>query len=66
MKPETRVRCALATIIVTLIAWPLSMFTFAKDEPPFVLSLSWLAITLTAVDVLATSHVSKEQDEDDS
>lgn len=37
------------------------MLTWAKDEPPFVLSLSWLAIVLTAWDILTTSQVHEEQ-----
>ncbi len=65
MKPAARVKFAWALLIVSLIGWPLSMFTVAANEPPFVLSLSWLAISLTAIDVLFTSDVRREQDEDD-
>lgn len=36
------------------------MLWWAKDEPPFVLSLSWLAITLTALDILFTAQVKEE------
>lgn len=39
------------------------MLTLAKDEPPFVLGLSWLAIILTAWDILTTSQVHEEQGE---
>ena len=35
-------------------------------EPQFVLGLSWLAITITDLDVLATSDVRAEQDGDGS
>ena len=52
-------------LVTTLIFWPVSLFTFAKDEPPFILSLSWLALTLTALDTLFTAYVSKKQDDDD-
>ena len=41
------------------------MFTFAKEEPPAVLSLSWFAVALTSVDIIATSDVRKEQEGDD-
>ena len=41
------------------------MLTWAQDEPPFVLSLSWLAIVLTAWDILTTSQVHEEQQEQD-
>lgn len=39
------------------------MLTWAKEEPPFVLGLSWLAIILTAWDILTTSQVHEEQGE---
>lgn len=39
------------------------MLTFASNEPVTVLGLSWLAITLTALDILATTDVRKEQDD---
>jgi hypothetical protein len=38
------------------------MFTFAMTEPPVVLSLSWLAILLTCLDIAATTDVRAEQD----
>ena len=51
---------------LTLIGWPLSAFTWASGEPQFILGLSWLAITITAVDVAATTDVRAEQDAGDS
>ena len=64
MSPRWRRRAALALVAITLVAWPISALTWAKDEPQFILGLSWLAITLTAVDVAATTDVRTEQDED--
>lgn len=49
----------------SLIGWPLSALTLAKDEPQFVLGLSWFAITLTAADYLKTARVHKDQESDD-
>lgn len=63
MSPRWRRRAALVLVVVSLIGWPLSAFTFAKEEPQFILGLSWLAITITAVDVAATTDVRKEQEE---
>jgi ribose/xylose/arabinose/galactoside ABC-type transport system permease subunit len=62
-----RVRTAAAwTLLVgSLIGWPLSQLTIARDEPPFVLALSWLAIILTSADLLTSSQVHQEQGEDD-
>lgn len=51
-------------LTASLIGWPLSAFTWAKDEPQFILGLSWLAITLTALDLLTTSQVHEENDDD--
>lgn len=61
---RAKIYFAWVLLVVTLVFWPLSLITLAKDEPPFVLSLSWLALTLTAVDILFTAYVSKKQDED--
>jgi len=44
----------------SLIGWPLSAFTFAKDEPPTVLHLSWLAITLNALGIIVTAYVKRD------
>jgi len=46
----------------SIIGWPVSAFTFARHEPKAVLGLSWLAITLTAADILSTSTVRRNQD----
>lgn len=61
--PRARRRAALLTVFITLIGWPVSALTWAHGEPQFVLGLSWLALTLTAVDVLATTDVRTEQEE---
>jgi hypothetical protein len=62
MNPKWRRRAALALVVVSLVGWPASCLTVAKDEPQFVLGLSWLAITLTAADILATSDVRTKQE----
>lgn len=53
---------AWCLLTVSLIGWPLSALTFAQGEPPVVLGLSWLAITLTALDIVSTQDVRKQQD----
>lgn len=55
-----RVLIAFWMIPASLILWPISAVTFAKDEPMAVLALSWAAITLTAVDVLTSSQIHEE------
>jgi hypothetical protein len=56
---------AWVLLIGSLIGWPLSQLTIARDEPPFVLGLSWLAIILTSTDLLTSSQVHEEQAEKD-
>lgn len=51
-------------VVVSLIGWPVSAMTVAKDEPQFILGLSWLAITLTAADILSTQDVRVEQEKE--
>jgi hypothetical protein len=65
MPPTVRFYLAWVLLVSSLVLWPVSVFTFAADEPATVLGLSWLAITLTALDVLATSDVRRTQDDDD-
>lgn len=52
---------AWVLLIGALIGWPVTQLTVARDEPPFTLGLSWLAIILTAADLLSTSQVHEEQ-----
>lgn len=65
MDPKWRRRAAALLIVVSLIGWPASALTFAKGEPQFILALSWLAITLTAIDVWSTQDVRREQEQED-
>ena len=64
MSPQmrrARTKAAWVILVGAVIGWPASMLTFAKDEPPFVLSLSWLAIILAAAELLTASQVHEEQ-----
>lgn len=60
---KVRVVLAWTLLVASIIGWPLTMFTLAKSEPPFVLSLSWLAIILAAAELLTSSQVHEEQGE---
>jgi len=47
-----------------IASWPdHSSIALARDEPQFVLGLSFLAITITAADVWATTDVRTEQEQ---
>ena len=52
-----------AMLIGSMIGWPLSALFVAKDEPQFVLGLSWLAIILTALTALLGAYVKQSQDD---
>lgn len=60
-----QVQFALVLLVVATLGWPISAVTFARNEPPTVLGLSWLAISITALDVLFTSRVHETQKDSD-
>lgn len=64
MSPEARVRGAWVVLVVCLVAWPLTSATIFKEEPQAVLALSWVALILQAVLLIATTDVRREQDEE--
>jgi hypothetical protein len=51
-------------LVGSAILWPVSQLTFAKGEPPVTLGLSWLAITLVALDYLKSSRMHQDQEEE--
>jgi len=62
-----RARTIVAWILLVgaCIGWPVSALTVAKDEPQFVLGLSWLAIVLESASLLTSSQVHEDQEETD-
>lgn len=48
-------------LIGSLIGWPCSVIWWAPDEPVFVLSLSWLALIMTSIDILFTAQVKEDR-----
>jgi ribose/xylose/arabinose/galactoside ABC-type transport system permease subunit len=56
---------AWVLLLGALVGWPASMLTLARNEPPFVLSLSWLAIVIEASSLLTASQVHENQDASD-
>lgn len=57
---------AWVLLVGSLIGWGLSLAkVIAPNEPQFVLSLSWLAIVLTALGIIETCDVRRQQDNDD-
>lgn len=61
---RARVIAAWVLLVGAAVGWPVSMLTVAADEPPFVLSLSWLALVVESLSLLTTSQVHEEQGKD--
>ena len=60
---KARLIAAWVLLIGSAIGWPLSALTVFADEPQGILGLSWLAIFLTAIDILSTTDVRNQEEE---
>jgi hypothetical protein len=58
------VKLAWVLLVAVVVLAPLSLFTFAKDEPPAVLLLSWAALAYTAIDQIMTAKANKKMEQD--
>lgn len=56
---KTRLILAWCLFWASLIGWPISIWL--TDEPVFILSLSWFAITITALDMIMTADLKDEE-----
>lgn len=54
---------AWVLLVGSLIGWPVSLFTFAEEEPPWVLSLSWLALIFSALGDVWVAKVEEHEEE---
>lgn len=61
---QARVIAAWLLLAGSTIGWPVAALTVARDEPPFILGLSFLAIIIEAASLLTTSQVHRDQDAD--
>lgn len=52
MKRKPKLILAWGLLIGSVIGWPITALTVAKQEPQVVLALSWIAIIITALDAL--------------
>lgn len=57
---------AWALLVSAVIGWPVAALTVARDEPPFILGLSFLAIIIEAATLLTSSQVHRDQGDDSS
>lgn len=63
MTPKHRKRAAWVLLVACFIAWPCTALTVFADEPQGILGLSFLALILTALDILATSDTREAADD---
>jgi len=54
---KTRKRAAVLLLLLCLVAWPVTAMTVFREEPQGILGLSWAAIILTMLDIVATADV---------
>ena len=64
LKPKYRVYFAVGLLLTSIVAWPITALTVFRSEPQGILGLSWMAIILTALDILSTADIRKKADED--
>lgn len=62
---RARTIVAWVLLVGSMTGWPVSAVTVARDEPVFILGLSWLAIIVSSAELLTASQVHEEQGKDD-
>lgn len=59
LKPKYQIWMSWFIIISSIIGWPLSALTVAKDEPLVILSISWLALIYSGYSALVAAQADK-------
>lgn len=70
LTPENRVRSATWLLVFSLLGWPATHVLMVLTQPAgftswtahVLLAISWLAIIYSALDIIATADVRREQD----
>lgn len=60
--PRLRVRFAASLLVVCAVAWPVTALTVFASEPQGILGLSWFALILQALNIVATTDVRDQQE----
>lgn len=68
--PQRRITAAFALLLFSIVGWPVTHVLMFITHPPgaaswvfhLLLALSWASITLTAINILATTDIRREQD----
>jgi drug/metabolite transporter (DMT)-like permease len=63
LSPKRQVRFAWFNLIVSVIALPLTIWL--TDEPPFILGLSWYAVTVTALGWISAAEANRQVQNDE-
>lgn len=58
--PRLRIGIAVGMLALSVVGWPVSFLVPERWQMPIVLSLSWLALIWTSVDMILTATVPKE------
>lgn len=58
--PKVHIRAALVFVALCVILWPVSLVL--TNEPPLILSLSWLALIIPAFAFLLTAKIEDDQE----
>ena len=61
--PKAQVYLAWFNLVASLIGLPLTIIL--TDEPPFILALSWYAITITALGWISAAQANREVQPDE-
>lgn len=61
---KAKVVFAWCLLIGCLIGWPSSLLWLAATEPPFVLSLSWLALIIESITLITSAQVRRDQSDE--
>lgn len=64
MNPKLRVGLAWTLLVVSVVGWPVTAIFFSKYIQQVILGLSWIALIISALGVLATTDVRKQQEEE--
>lgn len=64
VSPRKEAWLAWLLFAISIVMYPVSATTFAKNEPPTVLFLSFLAITLQCLEYTKSARIHREQQEE--
>lgn len=59
LNPRSQVTIAWSLIGFSLLGWPLSALTVAREEPQVILAISWLALIFSGYSALVAAHADK-------